>query len=227
MKKGGITMAIQDMSMFKQILAKEKFYVVLIDRKMLRNEEKNIRLIWSKQEYAETYLKDANITQYDKVMELDLDRFVTYEMDDILDEDDKFIVDCNADFEGTEVDAIAFIEEIMSELDDIRIDEFAEDICNEDYVYGLTVKGQKQFIIVSEEDESLPNMMTVWSSRKLAEKVHREDFEEYDIIEVETEVFEEWLDDLKEENIAIGINLKPGMIGTITDPKVVLQAMPC
>ncbi|TEB40511.1 DUF2750 domain-containing protein, partial [Flavobacterium circumlabens] len=99
----------------------------------------------------------------------------TYEMEDILDEGDQFIVDKSDDNEGLTVEAIPFIEEIMSELDDIRIEEFAEDICNESYVYGLTVKGQKQFIIVSEEDASLPNMMTVWSTRKLAEKVHRDD----------------------------------------------------
>ncbi len=222
-----MTMAIQDMSMFKQILAKEKFYVVLIDRKILRDENTDNRLIWSKKEFAESYLKEFNITQYDKIMELDLDRFVTYEMDDILDEEDKFIIEKYENNKGIELEAISFIEEIMSELDDIRIDEFAEDICYESYVYGLTVKGQKQFIIVSEEDASLPNMMTVWSTRKLAEKVQRDDFEEYDIIEVETEVFEEWLEDLKQENIALGINLKSGMIGTITDPKAVLKAMPC
>ncbi len=220
-------MAIQDMSMFKQILTKEKFYVVLTDKRILRDADTNTRLIWSKQEYAEKYLKETNITTYEKVMELDLDRFVTYEMDDILDEGDRFIVDRYEEFSGTEVEAIRFIEQIMSELDDIRIEEFAEDICNEDYVYGLTVKGQKQFIIVSEEDSSLPNMMTVWSTRKLVEKVHRNDFEEYDIIEVETEVFEEWLEDLKQDNIALGVNLKPGMIGTVTDPKLVLNAMPC
>lgn len=220
-------MAIQDMSMFKQILTKEKFYVVLTDKRILRDADTNTRLIWSKQEYAEKYLKETNITTYEKVMELDIDRFVTYEMDDILDEGDRFIVDRYEEFSGTEVEAIRFIEQIMSELDDIRIEEFAEDICNEDYVYGLTVKGQKQFIIVSEEDSSLPNMMTVWSTRKLVEKVHRNDFEEYDIIEVETEVFEEWLEDLKQDNIALGVNLKPGMIGTVTDPKVVLNAMPC
>ncbi|GAB1612454.1 DUF2750 domain-containing protein [Mammaliicoccus lentus] len=220
-------MAIQDMSMFKQILTKEKFYVVLTDKRILRDADTNTRLIWSKQEYAEKYLKETNITTYEKVMELDLDRFVTYEMDDILDEGDRFIVDRYEEFSGTEVEAIRFIEQIMSELDDIRIEEFAEDICNEDYVYGLTVKGQKQFIIVSEEDSSLPNMMTVWSTRKLVEKVHHNDFEEYDIIEVETEVFEEWLEDLKQDNIALGVNLKPGMIGTVTDPKVVLNAMPC
>ena len=220
-------MAIQDMSMFKQILTKEKFYVVLTDKRILRDADTNTRLIWSKQEYAEKYLKETNITTYEKVMELDLDRFVTYEMDAILDEGDRFIVDRYEEFSGTEVEAIRFIEQIMSELDDIRIEEFAEDICNEDYVYGLTVKGQKQFIIVSEEDSSLPNMMTVWSTRKLVEKVHRNDFEEYDIIEVETEVFEEWLEDLKQDNIALGVNLKPGMIGTVTDPKVVLNAMPC
>ena len=220
-------MAIQDMSMFKQILTKEKFYVVLTDKRILRDADTNTRLIWSKQEYAEKYLKETNITTYEKVMELDLDRFVTYEMDDILDEGDRFIVDRYEEFSGTEVEAIRFIEQIMSELDDIRIEEFAEDICNEDYVYGLTVKGQKQFIIVSEEDSSLPNMMTVWSTRKLVEKVQRNDFEEYDIIEVETEVFEEWLEDLKQDNIALGVNLKPGMIGTVTDPKLVLNAMPC
>ncbi|MEB6196616.1 DUF2750 domain-containing protein [Mammaliicoccus sciuri] len=220
-------MAIQDMSKFKQILTKERFYVVLNDRKILRDNDTDYRLIWSTKESAESYLKSYEITKYDKIMELDLDRFVTYEMDDILDEGDQFIVDKSAEDNGIKVEAIPFIEEIMSELDDIRVEEFAEDICNESYVYGLTVKGQKQFIIVSEEDASLPNMMTVWSTRKLAEKVHRDDFEEYDIIEVETGVFEEWLEDLKQEDIALGINLKSGMIGTVTDPKAILNAMPC
>lgn len=215
------------MSMFKTILAKEKFYVILYEKRMLRDEQKDIRLIWSAKEYAEAYLKATGITQYEKILELDIDRFVTYEMDDILDKGDKFIVDRYEGKQGIELDAYDFIEEIMSELDDIRIDEFAEDICNEEYVYGLTVKGQKQFILVSEEDDSLPNMMTVWSTRKLAEKVHRDDFEEYDIIEIETEVFEEWLEDLKQEDIALGINLKSGMLGTVTDPKAVLLAMPC
>src|SRR5699024_12486081 len=102
-----------------------------------------------------------------------------------------------------------------------------KNICNEDYEYDIKVKRKKQFIIDSEEDSSLTNQMTVWSTRKLVEKVHRNDFDEYDIIEVETEVFEEWLEDLKQDNIALGVNLKPGMIGTVTDPKVVLNAMPC
>ncbi|WP_323704193.1 DUF2750 domain-containing protein [Mammaliicoccus sp. Dog046] len=220
-------MAIQDMSMFKQILAREKFYVILIDRKILRDQENDIRLIWSKEAHAQSYLEESNITQFDKIMELDLDRFVTYEMDEILDEGDQFIVDRFESNKGIEVEAIPFIEEIMSELDDIRIEEFAEDICKEKYVYGLTVKGQKQFIIISEEDESLPDMMTVWSTRKLAEKIRREDFDEYEIIEIETDVFEEWLVDLKQEDIALGVNLKSGMIGTVTDPKAVLNAMPC
>lgn len=220
-------MAIQDMSMFKEILAKEKFYFILSDRKILRDEESDKRLIWSKESYAQSFLEEFNIVEYDKIMDIDLDRFVTYEMDEILDEGDKFIVDRHEGNKGIEVEAIPFIEEIMSELDDIRIEEFAEDICKEKYVYGLTVKGQKQFIIISEEDQSLPNMMTVWSTRKLAEKIRREDFEECEIIEVETDVFEEWLEDLKQEDIALGINLKSGMIGTITDPKAVLNAMPC
>src|SRR5699024_1131020 len=82
----------------------------------------------------------------------------------------RFIVDRYEEFSGTEVEAIRFIEQIMSELDDIRIEEFAEDICNEDYVYGLTVKGQKQFISDAEEDSSLQNMKTVWSTRKHVEQ---------------------------------------------------------
>src|SRR5699024_7608099 len=89
------------------------FYVVLTDKRILRDADTNTRLIWSKQEYAEKYLKETNITTYEKVMELDLDRFVTYEMDDILDEGDRFIVDRYEEFSGTEVEAIRFIEQIM------------------------------------------------------------------------------------------------------------------
>ncbi len=40
----------------------------------------------------------------------------------------------------------------MTELDKIRIKEFVQDVAKYDEVYGLTEKGSKQFILISEND---------------------------------------------------------------------------
>ena len=50
---------------------------------------------------------------------------------------------------------------------------------------------------------------------KKAQKVKDEDFEECDLIEIEASVFGEWLDKLRDDDKGVGIDLKPGVIGTI------------
>lgn len=57
--------------------------------------------------------------------------------------------------------------------------------------------------------------MPVWSLKKRAQKVQEEDFEECDLIEIEASVFGEWLDKLRDDDKGVGIDLKPGVIGTI------------
>ncbi|COT30442.1 Protein of uncharacterised function (DUF2750) [Streptococcus pneumoniae] len=57
--------------------------------------------------------------------------------------------------------------------------------------------------------------MPVWSLKKRAQKVKDEDFEECDLIEIEASVFGEWLDKLRDDDKGVGIDLKPGVIGTI------------
>ncbi|MEJ7477618.1 DUF2750 domain-containing protein, partial [Staphylococcus saprophyticus] len=60
-----------------------------------------------------------------------------------------------------------------------------------------------------------PQIMPVWSLKKRAQKVKDEDFEECDLIEIEASVFGEWLDKLRDDDKGVGIDLKPGVIGTI------------
>ena len=56
-----------------------------------------------------------------KVVRADIDRFVTYELDDLFDEGDEILVNVNNEENGQLVDVIKMTDELMSELDDIRI----------------------------------------------------------------------------------------------------------
>ena len=57
--------------------------------------------------------------------------------------------------------------------------------------------------------------MPVWSIKNRASKVRDEDFEECEIIEIEGKVFGEWLDKLRDDDKAVAIDLKPGVVGTV------------
>ena len=57
--------------------------------------------------------------------------------------------------------------------------------------------------------------MPVWSIKNRARKVRDKDFEECDLIEIEGEVFSEWLDKLRDDNKAVAIDLKSGVVGTV------------
>ena len=82
---------------------------------------------------------------------MDVDRFATYELDELFDEQDHIIMNQTMEEEGHLLNVVAVTQEVMTELDKIRIKEFVQDVAKYDEVYGLK-KGSKQFILISEND---------------------------------------------------------------------------
>ncbi|MDU3989139.1 MAG: DUF2750 domain-containing protein, partial [Staphylococcus sp.] len=81
--------------------------------------------------------------------------------------------------------------------------------------------GEKNFIMISDDDHNKPHIMPVWSIKSRARKVRDKDFEECDLIEIEGSVFSEWLDKLRDNDQAVAVDLKPGVVGTIVSPQKV------
>ena len=54
---------------------------------------------------------------------MDIDTFVTYELDDLFDEDDQVIINQTSQETGQIVKVVKMTDELMSELDKIRIKE--------------------------------------------------------------------------------------------------------
>ena len=191
---------------FKDILINEYIYFASKNKKLVRlnQKEQSYIAMWTDEAMAESYLSQHSI-DYDKVVRADIDRFVTYELDDLFDEGDEILVNVNNEEDGQLVDVIKMTDELMSELDDIRIKEFVKDVAKYDEVYGLTNKDEKNFVMI----------MPVWSIKNRASKVRDEDFEECEIIEIEGKVFGEWLDKLRDDDKAVAIDLKPGVVGTV------------
>ena len=63
--------------------------------------------------------------------------------------------------------------------------------------------------------------MPVWSDKARAQAVRDQDFEECELIEVEGEVFGEWLDELRDDDNAVAIDLKSGVVGTVVSAQKV------
>ena len=169
--------------------------------------------MWTDENVAESYLLHHSI-EYDKIIRADIDRFVTYEMDEIFDPGDKVLVNVNNGEEGNIVDIVKMTDELMSELDDIRMREFVKDVAKYDEVYGLTNKGEKNFIMISDDDHK--NLTSCLFGVLRVERVkYVIDFEECDLIEIEGKVFSEWLDKLRDDNKAVAIDLKSGVVGTV------------
>ena len=103
--------------------------------------------------------------------------------------------------------------------------EFVKDVAKEDAVFGLTNKNEKQFIMISDEAHQKPHIMPVWSIKNRAEKVRNQDFEECEIIEIEGEVFAEWLDTLRDDDHAVAIDLKSGVVGTVVPAQKVIDQL--
>ncbi|AQM41467.1 DUF2750 domain-containing protein [Staphylococcus cohnii] len=220
-------MSYKASSFFQDILVNEYFYIATKSKQLIRHEilGKDVICVWTQKETAETFLNKHD-TDYDKIKKIDIDRFVTYEMDDVFAEGEEVLMNASSQTDGDLVNIIDFTNELMSDLDEIRLKEFVIDVAEEDAVFGLSNKDAKQFIMISDDEHQKPHIMPVWSIRNRAEKVRNEDFEECDIIEIEGEVFAEWLDTLRDDDKAVAIDLKSGVVGTVVSAQKVLDQLP-
>ncbi|ATH59581.1 hypothetical protein BJG89_04485 [Staphylococcus nepalensis] len=220
-------MSYKASSFFQDILVNEIFYVATKSKQLIRHEVlgKEIICVWTNKETAETFLTKHD-TDYDQIKKIDIDRFVTYEIDDVFEEGEEVLMDPSSQTDGDLVNIVEATNELMSDLDEIRLKEFVMDVAKEDAVFGLSNKEAKQFIMISDDEHQKPHIMPVWSIRNRAEKVRNEDFEECDIIEVEGEVFAEWLDILRDDDKAVAVDLKPGVVGTVVSAQKMLDQLP-
>ncbi|MBO0927532.1 DUF2750 domain-containing protein [Staphylococcus sp. 30400_3112M30941] len=211
-------MSYKTYSFFRDILINEYIYFASKNKKLVRlnYKSKDYIGVWTDENVAESFLTSRDIP-FDKVVKMDVDRFATYELDDLFDEQDHIVMNQTIEEEGHLLNVVSVTQEIMTELDKIRLKEFVQDVAKYDEVYGLTKKGSKQFILISENDndEKRPHIMPVWSIKSRALKVRDEDFEECDLITIEGSVFSEWLDELRDDQKAVAIDLKTGVVGTI------------
>lgn len=209
-------MSYKNETYFKDVLINETFYVASQNKKLIRinSNDQNHVGVWTQEGQAEAYLKHSSI-DYDRVLTIDVDTFVTYELDDLFDENDQVVINQTAETEGQIVNVVQMTDELMSELDKIRIKEFVRDVAKEDQVFGLAKQGESHFILISDDKEEKPQIMPVWSLKNRALKVRDEDFEECELIEIEGSVFSDWLDKLRDNNQAVAIDLKPGVVGTV------------
>ncbi|MGW7810907.1 DUF2750 domain-containing protein [Staphylococcus xylosus] len=220
-------MSYKESSFFKEILINEVFYVATETKELIRQEidENKVVCTWTDKETAEAYLKKQKI-DYDKIKKIDIDRFVTYEIDNVFDDNEQVLMNPTSEKDGELIPIAEATDELMSDLDNIRLKEFVKDVAKEDAVFGLTNKSVKQFLMISDDSHQRPNIMPVWSIKNRAEKVRDEDFEECDIIEVEGEVFAEWLDNLRDDDNAVAIDLKPGVLGSVVPAQKVIDQLP-
>lgn len=219
-------MSYKENSFYQDILVSECFYVATEAKQLVSYEilgESRVCL-WSDKSLAQPFL-DAKDIAFDKVKKIDVDRFVTYELDDIFNEGDQVLVNPTSKSDGDLVDVVKVSDELMSDLDSIRLKEFAKDVAKEDAVFGLSEKGAKQFALISDDEHQRPHIMPVWSIKSRAEKVRREDFDNLELVEIEGAVFDEWLDTLRDDDKAVAIDLKPGVVGTVVSAQKVIEQL--
>ncbi|ARJ50298.1 DUF2750 domain-containing protein [Staphylococcus lutrae] len=211
-------MSYKNERFYKDILINEQFFIAVKDKKMIKHQHngKLLFCFWTRESLAKAYLENLNIA-YDKIKEMDIDRFATYELDEMFDEEDEALVNVTDHVEGHEIKIVEAINDLMTDLDNIRIREFVQDVAKTDMVYGLSQKGEKQFMLVYDENDHFDQsyFMPVWSLSQRAKKVAEADFESFELIDVEGEVFSEWLDELRDDNRYVAIDIKPGVVGTI------------
>ncbi|GEQ06682.1 DUF2750 domain-containing protein [Staphylococcus gallinarum] len=219
-------MSYKENSFYQDILVSECFYVATEAKQLVSYEilgESRVCL-WSDKSLAQPFL-DAKDIAFDKVKKIDVDRFVTYELDDIFNEGDQVLVNPTSKSDGDLIDVVKVSDELMSDLDSIRLKEFAKDVAKEDAVFGLSEKGAKQFALISDDEHQRPHIMPVWSIKSRAEKVRREDFDNLELVEIEGAVFDEWLDTLRDDDKAVAIDLKPGVVGTVVSAQKVIDQL--
>ncbi|AJC95518.1 DUF2750 domain-containing protein [Staphylococcus hyicus] len=211
-------MSYKNERFYKDILTNEQFFIAVKDKKIVKHlhNGKQLFCFWTRESFAKAYLENLNV-EFDKIKAMDIDRFTTYELDDMFDDEDEAVVNVTIDAEGHEIKILSAFNDIMTDMDRLRIREFVEDVSKTDTVYGLTRQGTKQFMVVSDENDNFEqsHFMPVWSLSQRAKRVAEEDFETLELIDVEGEVFSEWLDELRDDNRYVAIDLKPGVVGTI------------
>lgn len=219
-------MSYKQNSFFQEILVNEVFYVATKSKELIRHEVlgKNVVCAWSEKSKAETFLKKLNI-DHSNIKKIDIDRFVTYEMDNLFEEGEEVLIDATGTTDGELINIVEITNELMSDLDNIRLKEFVNDVAKEDAVFGLSNQKEKNFILISDDEHQRPQIMPVWSIKSRAEKVRDEDFEECEIIEIEGEVFAEWLDNLRDDDKAVAIDLKSGVVGTVVSAQKVIDQL--
>src|SRR5699024_2890555 len=79
--------------------------------------------VWTNKETAETFLTKHD-TDYDQIKKIDIDRFVTYEIDDVFEEGEEVLMDPSSQTDGDLVNIVEATNELMSDLDEIRLKEF-------------------------------------------------------------------------------------------------------
>lgn len=219
-------MSYKENSFYQDILVSECFYVATKSKQLIGYEilgESRVCL-WSDKTLAQPFL-DAKGIDFDKVKKIDVDRFVTYELDNIFNEGDQVLVNPTTKSDGELIDVVKVSDELMSDLDSIRLKEFAKDVAKEDAVFGLSEKGAKQFALISDDEHQRPHIMPVWSIKSRAEKVRREDFDTLELVEIEGAVFDDWLDTLRDDDKAVAIDLKPGVVGTVVSAQKVIDQL--
>lgn len=126
---------------FRDILINECIYFASKNKKLVRLNYKSEAYVgvWTEESVAVSFLTSRNIP-FDKVVKMDVDRFATYELDELFDEQDHIIMNQTMEEEGHLLNVVAVTQEVMTELDKIRIKEFVQDVAKYDEVYGLTKK---------------------------------------------------------------------------------------
>src|SRR5699024_5416696 len=160
-------MSYKASSFFQDILVNEFFYVATKSKQLIRHEVlgKEIICVWTNKETAETFLTKHD-TDYDQIKKIDIDRFVTYEIDDVFEEGEEVLMDPSSQTDGDLVNIVEATNELMSDLDEIRLKEFVMDVAKEDAVFGISNKEMKQYIMISEDEQKKKKIMAVWSIRK-------------------------------------------------------------
>src|SRR5699024_2528926 len=165
-------MSYKASSFFQDILVNEYFYIATKSKQLIRHEilGKDVICVWTQKETAETFLNKHD-TDYDKLKKIDIDRFVTYEMDDMFEQGEEVLMNASSQKEGELVNNMDIINELMIKLDANSLKVYIKAVDKGDTVYDIKNKKDKQFIMISDEEHQKQHIMPVWSIRKRAEKV--------------------------------------------------------
>ncbi|MDK7301351.1 DUF2750 domain-containing protein, partial [Staphylococcus hominis] len=86
---------------FKEILINEVIILASKNKKLIRihHEDGDYTGMWTNEDIAKEYLNHSDI-QFDRLLNIDIDTFVTYDMDELFDESDKILINTSSKEEG-------------------------------------------------------------------------------------------------------------------------------